>query len=381
MSDTEPKLPKVPQVGGLLGLNQEQIKAVNDNPEKKFFGDKAVEMGLASPEQLNTALLNQSSHMSAAARQDIDTIATTGKALSYPPFLQNPQFGNNGVNVIENPTRVDAASASANLARTMTVIANKRPDLAADLKPFVESLDNLTKKIAGGEQASLPSILMATEKLKDTVEKSGITPADRNGNPVDLKTFIKETSRQIETGSAQPLQQQQQQQGPAPTPPSQDGTGAPTPPAPAPTPAPAQPPARSGEYGKAISDLTKGKPIHRFGENDPDAVKEIQGRLQKDLNRPDLPVDGKFGPKTDEALRAWQKQNGLKPDGSVGKDTIAKMAEGRVEAVDKTFEKMDAAKAVVKGTPATPAPAPEQGQPPAPGATPAGPPKAPEQGR
>lgn len=370
MSDTEPKLPKVPQVGGLLGLNPEQVKAVNDNPAKKFFGDKAVEMGLVSREKLNDALLGQSSHMSDAALQDIDTITKGGKSLSYPPFLQKPQFGNNGINIVENPTRVDAASASANLARTMTVIANNKPELAHDLQPFVDEADKLTKTIVSGEAASAFSLTMVGRGLRIAIEKSGITPADRNGNPVDLEAFIKEATKQIETGSAQSLQPQQQQQGAAPMPPSPDGASA-TPPA---APAPAQAPARSGEYGKAIADLTKGKPIRRFGENDPEAVKEIQERLKKDLNRPDLPVDGKFGPKTDEALRAWQTQNGLKPDGSVGKDTIAKMAEGRVEEVDKTFEKMDKAKAAVKGTPATPAPAPEQGQQPAPGATPAGPP-------
>lgn len=385
MSDTEPKLPKVPQVGGLLELSQEQIKAVNNNPANKFFGDKAVEMGFVSREKLNDALLSQSSRMSDAALQDIDMIVKDGKTLSYPPFLQKPQFGNNGINIVENPTRVDAASASANLARTMTVIANNKPELANDLQPFVDEANKLTKTIVSGEKAPEFSLKLVMRGLQVAVGKSGITPADKNGNPVDLEAFIKEAAKQIETGSAQPLQQQQ---GAVPTPPAQepstrsvsspspDGEGPSTPP----SPASVQSPARSGEYGKAIADLTKGKPIRRFGENDPDAVKEIQERLKKDLNRPDLPVDGKFGPKTDEALRAWQKQNGLKPDGAVGKDTIAKMAEGRVEAVDKTFEKMDDAKAAVQGTNAKPAPAVEQNQPPSPGTTPAGPPKPPEQG-
>jgi peptidoglycan hydrolase-like protein with peptidoglycan-binding domain len=34
---------------------------------------------------------------------------------------------------------------------------------------------------------------------------------------------------------------------------------------------------------------------------------------------------GKFGPKTDAAVKAWQSKNGLKPDGIVGDGTWGKM--------------------------------------------------------
>ena len=53
------------------------------------------------------------------------------------------------------------------------------------------------------------------------------------------------------------------------------------------------------------------------GDNN-DIVKKIQVVLGVD------PV-GNFGPKTEEAVKAWQTKNGLTPDGVVGPATLAKM--------------------------------------------------------
>ena len=55
--------------------------------------------------------------------------------------------------------------------------------------------------------------------------------------------------------------------------------------------------------------------------NTGDAVKELQKRLN--ANGYTLDVDGKFGKKTEEAVRAFQKKNGLKVDGIVGPKTWA----------------------------------------------------------
>jgi putative chitinase len=55
------------------------------------------------------------------------------------------------------------------------------------------------------------------------------------------------------------------------------------------------------------------------GEN----VKKIQSKLGVDTT-------GNFGPKTEAAVKAWQKQNGLKDDGIVGQGTWSKMFPGEL---------------------------------------------------
>ncbi len=54
------------------------------------------------------------------------------------------------------------------------------------------------------------------------------------------------------------------------------------------------------------------------------AVKEIQRLLNKSLKpSPGLDEDGQFGPATAEAVKAFQKNSKLKPDGVVGDETLA----------------------------------------------------------
>lgn len=56
-----------------------------------------------------------------------------------------------------------------------------------------------------------------------------------------------------------------------------------------------------------------------------DDVKKLQELLGVD-------VIGKFGPKTEAAVKGWQSANGLTPDGIVGPNTWAKMFAPKVEA-------------------------------------------------
>ena len=70
------------------------------------------------------------------------------------------------------------------------------------------------------------------------------------------------------------------------------------------------------------------KPLQRFRDNDPAAVKAVQQKL-KDLGHYTGEVDGKFGPLTDQAVRAFQGQakdaegGALAVDGAVGPKTLA----------------------------------------------------------
>ena len=57
--------------------------------------------------------------------------------------------------------------------------------------------------------------------------------------------------------------------------------------------------------------------VLKKGDNN-DTVKKIQAVLG-------VEQVGNFGPKTEEAVKAWQTKNGLTPDGIVGPATLAKM--------------------------------------------------------
>lgn len=54
-------------------------------------------------------------------------------------------------------------------------------------------------------------------------------------------------------------------------------------------------------------------------------VKALQEALNKAGAKPKLAVDGKFGDKTEAALKAWQKKNGLKADGIAGDRSLTKI--------------------------------------------------------
>jgi hypothetical protein len=63
------------------------------------------------------------------------------------------------------------------------------------------------------------------------------------------------------------------------------------------------------------SGVTASRPTIRLGATG-DLVKQVQEKLG-------VTVDGNFGPKTEAAVRAFQRDHGLVPDGIVGSTTWA----------------------------------------------------------
>ncbi len=90
--------------------------------------------------------------------------------------------------------------------------------------------------------------------------------------------------------------------------------------APAPAPQPAAGPDLSW-IAAAINDA-KTKLLRQGARGD--AVKWLQALLN--ANGASLVADGSFGPKTDAAVRAFQRQRGLLVDGIVGRQTWGVLA-------------------------------------------------------
>jgi peptidoglycan hydrolase-like protein with peptidoglycan-binding domain len=87
---------------------------------------------------------------------------------------------------------------------------------------------------------------------------------------------------------------------------------------------------------------------YRYGSHGDD-VRRIQQRLI-DLKFLNDAADGRFGPKTEAAVKAYQKNGGLSSDGIVGPRTVAKLFYAPVQAVLPDPG---------TGSPSTPAPTPD----------------------
>jgi len=92
-------------------------------------------------------------------------------------------------------------------------------------------------------------------------------------------------------------------------------------PDPTPSPDPGPKPKRTWNHAEKCLDVTKrwcADPI------DNDKTGALIHDIQKTLNnvvKAGLSVDGKFGPRTEKAVKSFQKVNGLKPDGIIGPET------------------------------------------------------------
>lgn len=140
----------------------------------------------------------------------------------------------------------------------------------------------------------------------------------------------------------------------------------------------AKPPAKGkAPRSKGGGSLSfNGKTGTGYGQKGGDArVKKLQAALNKlgikDANGKPLAVDGKLGPKTTAAIKAWQKRNGMKPTGAVSSADLKKLGGGKAKPRLKTAHlakkktpkrpaKRPAAKKAKPSTGPKPAPKPRQ---------------------
>jgi len=78
------------------------------------------------------------------------------------------------------------------------------------------------------------------------------------------------------------------------------------------------------ERTQEVSAWPKGKEIKSREDATPLSIKQIQV-ASKAAGFYKGPIDGKMGPKTKEAIKAFQKANGLRADGIVGRKTRLKL--------------------------------------------------------
>jgi len=140
---TQLELAKVPQILAILEqktiITPEQKRAILDvldnaksSGKTAFAGEVGVELGFYDKATLDQCLTEQAALKAEAAVKDIQTISMHGKQ-SAPTWLQ-ANWGNNGVNPSSpQATLAEGASAAANMAQNMVMIANQHPEIAAEL--------------------------------------------------------------------------------------------------------------------------------------------------------------------------------------------------------------------------------------------------------
>lgn len=111
-------------------------------------GQVAVAAGAVTNEQLEAALHEQAIQKGQAAAKDIKTISERGTQ-DVPGWLK-VNLGNNGVvTPAANPPKDhDGAAAAANIAQNIVIMANKAPQMAAELQTAVESAGALAVYLA-----------------------------------------------------------------------------------------------------------------------------------------------------------------------------------------------------------------------------------------
>jgi localization factor PodJL len=93
------------------------------------------------------------------------------------------------------------------------------------------------------------------------------------------------------------------------------------------------PPAKMDKMGEMDKKPEMGKMTTGRVDN-----REVQEALKAKGNDPG-PIDGRMGPKTRAALKAFQESNGLKATGQLDNETAEKLGVGKTTAMGKEMKK------------------------------------------
>lgn len=216
------ELNNIPRILSLLvdengqPLSNEMIESINKKAkeERKVVGIIGVELGYYDQEELYKKLSVQSALKAEAAVKDINTIADSGTQTAESWLKAN--WGNNGVNNVDNNALIESgASAAANIAQNLVMLANGKPEIAGSLKLAVSACANLARGIAEGTSDKVPLkthsenwIETAKEGLRKAVKETGCIE-----NEV-LEKFITARFNEVNAGvqasiTRAPTQQQQ----------------------------------------------------------------------------------------------------------------------------------------------------------------------------
>jgi hypothetical protein len=161
MAKAKAALSSVPYFGEFLVKKRKISEEENNNLVKEarakgiFIGKLAIEKNYINNDELNEILNEQAILKSEAAVQDINSLNDN---IKLDVGSKIPHWGNNGVNEkIINPNRTDGASAAANVAEIILLLANQKLDNnTLNLIEGVQAAHNLTVGIISGS-AKIPS--------------------------------------------------------------------------------------------------------------------------------------------------------------------------------------------------------------------------------
>lgn len=219
-------LANVPQVldflvakGEITHEQQAKLLADIQQGRKGFAAEMAIADGFITKEKVEQALTEQAAMKAQAAIIDIQSIGAHG-TITVPQWLK-ANWGNNGVNpAAEHPTRSDGASAAANIAQNLVMLANTNPNpqLLPIIQQGIVAAGNLSRGIAQGDSATVPLAKMGgtwreamNNALLLSVQATQTAPLDAQGKPVDIYSFISARNAEVTAAIEQTLKQPPQQ--------------------------------------------------------------------------------------------------------------------------------------------------------------------------